>query len=389
MAKQLVVNITDIHEDDTLLVGNKGAQLGEMMRAGFPLQKGFIITTNAHRQFMQENKLEEKITHLINTIHVADAKSLNKSSKIIKEYIMQGNMSEELVSAVFKAYVKLGGVLQEPAVSVTYSECSEDSNVLAGQPQKYVYGRGEATLLLHMKEAWAALFDTQAIRYFHEKQNKHRVHIALLVQKLIEPEKTGKIFTINPTTTDKKTLIIEALYGTDEFVSQKKIACDRYEVDKTSCTIGEKNVTIQTIMLERTGLRSKKLTVPAAKRKQHKINDRQILQLAKLGIKLEKQYYFPQEIDWAMEKNTIIITNTKPLTSQPVIKPLAKHPVIYTEKPIQTVTKVFLHSDNRKAFTQFATTYVDGVILDGNDVLANMKMQRDCERNRATACGNL
>src|SRR5438270_912590 len=109
MTQKYVVWFSDIDKEDLELVGGKGANLGEMKKIGFPIPNGFILTTYAYQKFLSENKLDEKIHHLINATDINTSASLDNTQKVIKKYIMQGELPEALVKDVFKAYKKLGG----------------------------------------------------------------------------------------------------------------------------------------------------------------------------------------------------------------------------------------------------------------------------------------
>ncbi|HSW96442.1 MAG TPA: phosphoenolpyruvate synthase [Candidatus Saccharimonadales bacterium] len=316
MIKNLVVWFKEVDKNDIPLVGGKGANLGEMIQAGFPVPNGFIVTTNAYYQFIKENKLEEKIRHLINGTNFDNTKSLNKTSTLIKKYMMQGNLSEKLVGEVFRAYMKLGG--EAPLVAVRSSATAEDlpDASFAGQQETFLNVQGEANLLLKIKEAWASLFDARAIFYRNDKHINHfKVGIALPVQRMVESEKSGIMFSLDPVTNDKTKIVIEAIYGLGELIVQGSITPDHYEVHKDGFKILEKKVVEQKIMLEKVGAKNKEIKVSASKSKLQKITDEQIIFLAKIAAKLEKHYYFPQDMEWAIEKNKIYIVQTRPVTT--------------------------------------------------------------------------
>lgn len=316
MIKDLVVWFKEVDKSDIPLVGGKGANLGEMIQAGFPVPNGFIVTTNAYYQFLRENNLEEKIRHFINATNFDNTKSLNNASKLIKKHMMEGNLSEKLVKDVFRAYTKLGG--EAPLVAVRSSATAEDlpDASFAGQQETFLNVQGEANLLLKIKEAWASLFDARAIFYRHDKHINHfKVGIALPVQKMVASEKSGIMFSLDPVTNDKTKVVIEAIYGLGELIVQGSVTPDHYEVHKEDFKITAKKAVEQKIMLTKVGTKNKETKIPVSKRKLQKITDEQIITLAKIAVKLEKHYYFPQDMEWAIEKNNIYIVQTRPVTT--------------------------------------------------------------------------
>lgn len=313
-----VVWFNDVGKEDVALVGGKGANLGEMTRAKFPVPGGFIVTSRAYYAFLRENNLTTKINHLLKTANFNNQDSLMQVSSHIKKIIIQGTMSKELVSEIFSAYQKLGGVFSDALVAVRSSATAEDlpDASFAGQQETYLNIKGEANLLLKIKEAWASLFGARAIFYRHEKHFDHfKIGIAIPVQKMVESEASGIMFTIDPVTNDKTKITIESIFGLGELIVQGAITPDHYEVLKKDLTILHKTVTTQTKMLKKVDTKNKEVKISARQGKKQKISDGNIRKLAELAKKLEAHYYFPQDIEWAIEKNHIYIVQTRPITT--------------------------------------------------------------------------
>src|SRR5579872_5049099 len=152
--RDLVVWFKDVGKEDVALVGGKGANLGEMTQAGFPVPPGFIVTTTAYREFLRENDLETKIKHLLGLVEYEKEESLEKISKQIEHLIKEGRLSPELVGKIFTAYVALSGPLSQALVAVRSSATAEDSPgaSFAGQQETYLNVKGEANLLLRLKD---------------------------------------------------------------------------------------------------------------------------------------------------------------------------------------------------------------------------------------------
>ena len=313
-----VVWFKDVDKEDIPLVGGKGANLGEMTQAGFPVPNGFIVTANAYYAFIRENNLSTKIKHLLQTAHFSHSESLMQVSSHIKKLIREGDMSEELVKDVYTYYKKLSGPLDDALVAVRSSATSEDlpNASFAGQQETYLNVQGEAHLLQKIKDAWASLFDARAIFYRHEQHFDHfKIGIAIAVKKMVQSEKSGVMFTLDPVTNDKTKVVVEAIYGLGEYIVQGKVTPDHYEVDKKEEKILLKQMASQVVMLKKVGNRDKEVKVSLFSRKKQKISDKQILAVAALGKKLEKHYYFPQDVEWAIEKEHVYIVQTRPVTT--------------------------------------------------------------------------
>lgn len=313
-----IVWFNEVDKKDTALVGGKGANLGEMTKAGFPVPNGFIVTSNAYYQFIKDNNLDIKIKHLLNIVDVNNSESLMQASVQIKKEIMKGKMSDELAGEIVRAYRKLGGVLKEALVAVRSSATAEDlaDASFAGQQETYLNVKGDSVLLEKIKEGWASLFEARAIYYrHHQKYDKIKIGIALVVEKMIESKKSGIMFTIDPVTNDKSKIIIEAIYGLGELIVQGAETPDHYELYKQDLKILTKQIGKQKFMLKRSGKKNKKKKVSFLKSKRQKISDEEIIKLAKIGKELEKHYYFPQDIEWAIDNKGVYIVQTRAITT--------------------------------------------------------------------------
>lgn len=306
-----VVSFKDADKEDVRLVGDKAVHLGEMTRAGFPVPSGFIITTKAYFDFIKENNLQTKITHLLGVVDYNDSASLEKVSDQCKKLILESVMSEKLVKEIFKSYSHMSGLFRDALVAVQASPIAETASSTAPD---YTDVHGEATLLLRIKELWASFFDTRALLYRHQQKHDHfTVGIAVVIQKMVASEASGSMFTLDPVTNDTSKIVIEAIYGLRN--SKETVTPDYYEVEKNSLQILVKKPAIQTHMLTIKGIENKEIKLSEQKAKQQKISDRHIRTLAALGKKVEHQYYFPQQVEWAIEKGTIYLVKTHPITT--------------------------------------------------------------------------
>ncbi|OGH06152.1 MAG: phosphoenolpyruvate synthase [Candidatus Levybacteria bacterium RBG_16_35_11] len=315
---KLVAWFKEVGKEDVSLVGGKGANLGEIINSGLPVPNGFIITSTAYYNFIKENKLALKIKHLLSTVNFEKQESLDQVSKHIKQTIIKGTISQELVSQVYSAYRQLSGSLKDILVAVRSSATAEDlaGASFAGQQETFLNVKGEAALLEKIKEGWASLFEPRAIFYRHEQHYDHlKIGIALVVEKMIESDKSGIMFTIDPVTNDKTKIVIEAIYGLGEMIVQGEVTPDHYEVSKDELKILNKDISLQTKALKRESGENKEVKISKNMGKKQKITDKEIITLAKLGKKLENHYYFPQDSEWAIEGGKIYIVQTRAVTT--------------------------------------------------------------------------
>jgi len=319
--------LKDIVRENVSLVGGKGANLGEIYKSN-PTPNGFVVTTKAYFDFLKENNLSNKINNLVGLIDFKNSESLVKASEQIKKEIIQSRISETLAKKIVSAYRLLGNVLSDPFVAVRSSSNIEDlKNVsFAGQMETFLNVKGDANLILKIKEVWASLFDSKALFYRHENKLDHfRIGSAVVIQKMVNSEMSGVIFTIDPVNRDKTKVIIEAIYGLGELLAKGEVTPDHYEVSKKGNVIVYKKVAEQQIMLKKKGFSNNKIRVSKEKCGKQKITDEQIVKLVALGKKLESHYGYPQDVEWAIEKNKIYILQTRPVTTKDALKGLSLH----------------------------------------------------------------
>ncbi|BCX14873.1 MAG: phosphoenolpyruvate synthase [Patescibacteria group bacterium] len=317
-AQKLVSFFKDLDKTSVDLVGGKGANLGEMTKIGLPVPPGFAITSNAYDIFLKENDLENKIYSILSSLDVSDPAQLQQASKTIQKMIINSNIPELLVKEIVDSYLKLSGLLKKALVAVRSSATAEDmpSTSFAGQQATLLNIKGENNLLQAVKECWASLFTARSI--FYRVQNKiphKKVKIAVIVQKMIQSEVSGVMFTVDPVSGEKDRIIIEAVWGLGEMIVQGSVTPDRYVVQKDTFDILSKEISEQHIQLIREGGQTKESKVSKKKQSLQKISDEDIRFLAKIAQKLQEHYYFPQDSEWAKDKTGIYIVQTRPITT--------------------------------------------------------------------------
>lgn len=317
-ARDLVVWLKDVDKEDVHFVGGKNANLGEMIGAGFPVPEGFAITVTAYYKFLKENNLDEKIKHLLGTVNYDDTESISQVSFHIKKLIKNSPIPEEIVKEIFSIYQKMTVKYDAAYVAIRSSATSEDSKgaSFAGQQETYLNIKGEAAVIDTVRRAWASLFEPRAIFYRHNaKLDQIKTGISLVVQKMVQSDTSGVMFTIDPITTNRQRIVIEAIYGLGEYIVQGRVTPDHYEVDKNDFKIVDKKIVEQSIKLIYKKGENIRDFVPERIRDIQKITDEQIEKIAKIGKDIENHYYFPQDIEWAIENNKIYIVQTRPVTT--------------------------------------------------------------------------
>lgn len=316
--KQFTVLFSQVDKSDIPLVGGKGANLGEMTKAGIPVPPGFIVTSEAYYHFLDVNNLRALIKAHLKDVDFENPAELNKASKNISQLIVKAPIPREISDSIIKNYLKLGSVFNQPSVAVRSSATAEDlpDASFAGQQESYLNVLGESNVVNRVRSCWASLFGARAIYYRQQKKFDHfKVGIAVPVQKMVNSEVSGVMFTVDPVSGNKDYVVIEAAWGLGDYVVQGVVTPDHYEIFKPDLRIIRKDLTRQEVMEIKAKQEVKRAVVPKNKQEKFKLSDGQIIELAKTGLNIHKHYYFPQDIEWAFEKGKFYIIQTRPITT--------------------------------------------------------------------------
>ncbi len=302
-----------IRKTDIPLVGGKGANLGEMYHAGIPVPNGFVVTAKAYFDFLKTTSLRKKILSEISGLDVNDSKKLQQASKNIKTAILAAKMPESLEEEIKAHYHELSGEYDK-FVAVRSSATAEDlpDASFAGQQETYLNIKSGVEVVKNVQKCWASLFESRAIFYRTEKGFSHfKIGIAVPVQLMVQSEVSGIMFTVNPLTNSRSEISIEAAYGLGQPIVSGELTPDQYLVSKNTWDISYKHVVPQTWQFVGT----KKAPVSKKYQKEQKLDDKLIVQLAKLGKKVEDHYNHPQDMEWGLENNKLYVVQARPVTT--------------------------------------------------------------------------
>ena len=316
---------SEIGKEDVGKVGGKGANLGEMTKAGFPVPPGFMVTAEAYYHFIEVNNIKQLIAELTSGLNVQNTEQLNRVSDEIKRAIIGAPIPNDIRADIIRAYNRLcefdteiPSLEEAKYVAVRSSATAEDlpNASFAGQQASFLNVKGHDELVKAVRNCWASLFEPRAIYYRQEKGFDHlRVGIAVCVQEMVQSEAAGVMFTVEPMKNDPSLISIEAAYGLGEIVVSGSVTPDRYLVRKSDLTIVEKEVVRQDWMITKIAGRNEHVTVSPELREKQKIPDDVIRELARLGKEIEKHYGAPQDIEWAVVGKSVYIVQSRAITT--------------------------------------------------------------------------
>ena len=318
-APQFVRWFQDLSRHDVAAAGGKGANLGEMTRAGLPVPPGFVVTVDAYRRFAEANAIDAQVADRVAKLDVDDPHQLRATSEALQTLVRRAPMPDDVRDAVVAAYATLSGDAGDALVAVRSSGTVEDTAQFsfAGMFQSVLNVRGADALVRAVKDCWASGFTARLLFYRAKQGLGGSLLIAAVVQKMVSSEKSGVVFTVDPATNDASRIVIEGAWGLGEVVVLGEVTPDHYEVDKESLAITTRKVARKAFMLtrdERTG-ENVQSALSEAQANARVLGDDEVRAIAELAKRDEAHYGAPQDAEWAIEKGTLYVVQTRPITT--------------------------------------------------------------------------
>lgn len=294
--------------------GGKAANLALLSASGFPVPPSLVVTVSAYRSAIEQSPTNTVILESLRGLDYRDEAAVTRCSEAIRDSIISCILDPELVEAINSSVRELGaGSLWAVRSSATAEDLPEAS--FAGQQDTFLGVRAEEVLEC-VKRCWASYWNARAIVYRHEADIDHLTHgIAVIIQKMVDAKCAGVLFTTDPVRNRKGKMIIESSWGLGESIVSGAVTPDRFECDKRSRVITQRSVAKKTsyIVLAEGG--KKEAAVEYAKQTHPSLTDDEIRTLAELGLRIEGHFGRPQDIEWAIEGDKVLVLQARPVTS--------------------------------------------------------------------------
>jgi len=331
---EYTVGLEALGMNDVMRVGGKNASLGEMISglsaAGVQVPGGFATTASAFRDFLNHDRLAERINGLLSRLDVEDVGALIEAGKTIRNWIIETPFPPALEDAISACYESMS-TDGEPAVAVRSSATAEDlpDASFAGQQETFLNIRGRDNVLEAVKHVFASLYNDRAIAYRVHKGFDHAdVALSAGIQRMVRSDiaASGVMFTLDTESGFGEVVLITGSYGLGEAVVQGAVNPDEFYVHKATLGAGRPAVLRRTLgskaiqMVhddDRTVGRSiKTVEVPEADRLRFCLNDSQLEDLARQAVLIEQHYGRPMDIEWALdgEDGKLYIVQARPET---------------------------------------------------------------------------
>jgi len=310
-----VLGFQDIDKTKLMVVGGKGANLGELSKIeGIHVPDGFCLSTEAFKRIIGETSSMNELLDQLSLLKVEDRDTIGELSgeirRVIEGIVIPADIHEEIARL-------LSRLDEKNAYAVRSSATVEDLPVasFAGQQDTYLNIIGKEAILKHISKCWASLFTERAVTYCLQNGFDHRkVHLSVVVQKMVFPQAAGIVFTADPVTSHRKVLSIDASFGLGEALVSGLVNADIYKV-RNGKVIEKKISTKKLAIYALKDGGTKKQEIEPGRQNRQALTDEQILQLERIGRKIEEHFGCPQDIEWCLADDTFSIVQSRPITS--------------------------------------------------------------------------
>ncbi len=301
---------TTYQESSSLVkIGGKGTNLRRIQQQ-FKVPEWFALSVEAFELFLHENRLNESICKILKTGEPKDQSQ--KIRLLIEKSPMPKSLGDEISLQLDQ--------LTSGYVSVRSSAADEDGGEFsfAGIHESFLYIKNSESVINHVKKVWASGYHERALIYRQENNlSIHPVPMAVIVQRMINAQSSGVVFTINPTNFNVDELVISSLYGLGEGLVGVGLEADHFVYHKNSKKMTQ-NIAIKTSQMLLDPQNNQGLTeVEVDKKNQEKasLNVTQINELVEVSCQLEKLSHRPQDIEFCYEGNQLYLLQTRDITT--------------------------------------------------------------------------
>lgn len=314
--------LSEIGLDDLRQVGGKGANLGHLIEAGFPVPPGFCVLAHAYESFLSDTGLEHHIGEMIEAMDFADLEAVENEAGRMRDLIVSSPVPDPVQREVISAYSGLladAGENDLVAVRSSVGTKNLASTSFPGQMDTYYNVRGETELVEKVKECWASVFSYPAMVNRHVRGlDFSDVFIAPLVQLMIAADSAGVIFTVNPLNNRSDEMVVNSCFGLGEGVVSGELDCDHFVVDRESLEILDKKIgekAFKIVLDSKKGRGSRRATLSEEEGGKPSLSPDQVSELVRAARRVEEQYDSPQDIEWAFRGGELFILQSRKITT--------------------------------------------------------------------------
>lgn len=312
---ETVLGLGEVGEDQAGLVGGKGAHLGALSRVdGVRVPDGFCVTTEAFRRVVERAPEVDALLDRLAGADPDDGQAVRAVAAELRRAVEEAVVPDDLAAGITGAVARLG---EGAAYAVRSSATAEDlpTASFAGQQDTYLNVVGPAEVLRHVSRCWASLFTERAVIYRRRNGIDDRsVRMAVVVQRMVVPDASGVLFTADPVTGHRRTATVDAGFGLGEALVSGLVNPDVF-------TVRDGEVVARTIAVKQRALHAlpgggtREVTVEPGQQERPALTDAQVVELVRLGRRIEDHFGRPQDIEWCLTDDGFRIVQSRPITT--------------------------------------------------------------------------
>lgn len=335
MSGRYTLDFSRISHADFARVGGKCASLGEMTQAGVAVPPGFAVTTDAYQAMLDHHGMRAEIERHLEGVDPFDLDQVDRAAQAIRIRIRGHKLPPEVEAEIRTAYAAMGDNMPVAVRSSATAEDLPDAS-FAGQQDTYLWVRGADQVVEKVRDCWASLYTTRAVAYREKNRIPHvDVLMSVGVQKMVNARAAGVVMSIDPVNGDRTKIVIDASWGLGELVVSGVVTPDNFTVEKVLMEILDRKISDKHVELVGDPALGEAVEreVPEDRRRKQCLSDAEVVAVAALAKRLEKQNKCPQDVEWAIDADLPEGENLLALQSRPE--------TIWSQKKADTPKKTY------------------------------------------------
>lgn len=308
-----VVSFKEIDPQDMENHGGKSTNLARLYQSGFNVPFGFSISSQSFMRMINEiPEAHEMIKTLDTTSDFEDVLEIAAALQVlIKSYQMPDSLKEEISAELLNLNTDVGFAVRSSASVEDRADIS-----FAGQAESFLCVNGIDAIMDATKRVWLSALSPTAAIYLKTKDIlMSSVRMGVVVQEMVPAEIAGVMFTANVVENNRDQMLIESTWGLGESLVSGKIVPDSFILEKISKKIVSKALGTKESIFQYSKTETVKETTPLLMRERFTLSDAKLAEIAQIGIEIEEKMGSPQDIEWCMRGEEIVILQSRPITT--------------------------------------------------------------------------
>ena len=321
-ARATILWTRDLTRADIPRAGGKGANLGELQHAGFPVPPAFVVSIEGYRRFRDTAGIGVAIDAHLASLDINDTAKLQSTAAELRAIVEDAPIPADVETEIIAAYDALSRERGVPSVivAVRSSATAEDTQQysFAGMFESFLNVRGRNDLLRRVRSCWASTFHARVLYYRLKQGLPGEMPVAVIVQAMVAGDKAGVAFSVDPSTSDANRIVIEAAWGLGESVVLGKVSPDRYVIAKDTLAVVEAVPGTKDLMIVPASTPAGVVEIDLThdpRRTARVLSEGDVRIVAELVRRVETHYGTPQDIEFVIEGPTVFLTQARPITT--------------------------------------------------------------------------